>query len=106
MRQAKVYSHGVLAGILTQTDDKKYSFIYEDSFLQNRAYTGISISLPKSQKEYYSDTLFHFFRNLLSEGALRKFQCTMLKIDEQDDFSLLLATAHTDTVGAVTVKEI
>jgi serine/threonine-protein kinase HipA len=41
---------------------------------------------------------------MLSEGANRKLQCIQLRIDEEDNFGLLLATAQFDTIGAITVK--
>lgn len=43
---------------------------------------------------------------MLSEGANKTIQCQTLKIDEDDVFGLLLATAHSDTIGAITVKKI
>jgi serine/threonine-protein kinase HipA len=43
---------------------------------------------------------------MLSEGVNRQLQCRTLKIDENDDFGLLLATAQFDTIGAVTVKPV
>jgi HipA-like protein len=36
----------------------------------------------------------------------RRLQSTLLKIDEEDNFGLLMATAQYDTIGAVTVKPI
>jgi serine/threonine-protein kinase HipA len=41
---------------------------------------------------------------MLSEGVNRKLQSVQLKIDEDDHFGLLLATAQYDTIGAITVK--
>jgi serine/threonine-protein kinase HipA len=41
---------------------------------------------------------------MLSEGVNRKLQSTQLRIDEDDSFGLLMATAQSDTIGAVTVK--
>jgi serine/threonine-protein kinase HipA len=43
---------------------------------------------------------------MLSEGANRQVQSTLLHIDEKDDFGIMLATAQYDTIGAVTVKPI
>lgn len=106
MRKAKIYAHNILAGILTETDDGKYIFRYTDSFLLDKNQTAISPSLPKRQKEFCSEFLFPLFENMLSEGANKAVQCQTLKIDENDSFGLLLATAHTDTIGAITVKEI
>ena len=106
MRRAQVFSNGVLAGMLTETDSGKYIFCYDDSFLIDEKQTAISLSFPKSQREFTSETLFPFFFNLLSEGTNKAIQCQTLKIDENDAFGLLLATAHTDTIGAIIVKKI
>lgn len=106
MRQAEVYSNRVLAGILTETDNGKYIFTYDELFLLDEKQTAISLTLPKSQREYISDTLFPFFYNMLSEGANKAIQCQTLHIDENDFFGLLLETAHTDTIGAITVRKI
>lgn len=106
MRQAQVYSNGVLAGLLTETDSGKYIFCYDDSFLRDEKQTAISLSFPKKQREFFSEILFPFFFNMLSEGTNKVIQCQTLKIDENDAFGLLLATAHTDTIGAITVKKI
>ena len=43
---------------------------------------------------------------MLSEGVNRKLQSTQLRIDEEDNFGLLAATAQYDTIGAITVKPI
>ena len=50
------------------------------------------------------DYLFPYFFNMLSEGANRQVQSTLLHIDEKDDFGIMLATAQYDTIGAVTIK--
>lgn len=104
MRKAEVYDNGILAGLLVQTDEGGFVFRYADSYLMNPATKGVSLTLPKSQPEYRSEVLFPFFFNMLSEGANKLVQCTKLKIDEDDHFGLLLATAGNDTIGAVTVK--
>ena len=106
MRRAQVFSNGVLAGMLTETDSGKYIFCYDDSFLIDEKQTARSLSFPKSQREFTSETLFPFFFNMLSEGTNKAIQCKTLKIDENDAFGLLLATAHTDTIGAIIVKKI
>ena len=106
MRRAQVFSNGVLAGMLTETDSGKYIFCYDDSFLIDEKQTAISLSFPKSQREFTSESLFPFFFNMLSEGTNKAIQCQTLKIDENDAFGLLLATAHIDTIGAIIVKKI
>lgn len=104
MRKADVYYKGVLAGELTEVSRHEYLFKYYDSFFQNDSMPAISLTLPKTKQEYRSRTLFPFFFNLLSEGSNRASQSRLLKIDENDNFGLLLTTAGTDTIGAVTVK--
>lgn len=106
MRKAEVYSNGILAGTLTETDDGKYIFKYDESYLVDASCRAISLSFPKSQTEFVSDFLFPLFFNMLSEGANKDFQCSNLKIDENDDFGLLLATAKYDTIGTITIKEL
>lgn len=60
MRQAEIYSDGVLAGVLTETDEGTYRFRYDDAFLADDKQTAISLSFPKSGKEFTSGTLFPF----------------------------------------------
>jgi HipA-like protein len=105
MKKAEVYKYDIRAGILIE-DDSNYTFIYDDSYYLDNSKPSISLTMPKSQKEYKSKFLFPAFSNLLSEGVNRKLQSRTLKIDEKDSFGLLLATANYDTVGALTVKPI
>lgn len=103
-RIAEIFNNGVLAGTL-QKDDQGYVFRYDDQYFADPARYPISLSLPKTQREFHSKTLFPFFYGLLSEGINKQTQCRLLRIDENDHFSLLLATAGSDTIGSVTVKE-
>lgn len=105
-RKAQVYNNGVLAGILEKTDREQYIFHYDDDYFVNPASTPICLSMPKTQQEYRSPFMFPFFYGLLSEGVNRQTQCRLLRIDEKDHFSLLLATAQSDTIGSITVKEV
>jgi len=106
MRACKVYNNKRLAGILTEIDYQHYTFVYDDAYLSDSKSSAICLAMPKSQQTYQSDGLFPFFFNLLSEGENRKFQSVYLKIDPQDDFGFLLATAQYDTAGSVTVEPI
>ena len=106
MRRALVYNGDVLAGELQKTDDGSYVFSYDYGYLQNDSMPSISISLPKQTEPFISQSLFAFFYGLLSEGNLKSHQCRTLKIDENDDFTRLLKTCHTDTVGSVSVREV
>ncbi|OFY68615.1 MAG: phosphatidylinositol kinase [Bacteroidetes bacterium RBG_13_43_22] len=104
MRKVKVYRNKELAGELIQENPNSYLFRYTDSYLSNDSLPAISLTLPKSRKEYRSECLFPFFYNLLSEGVNRKLQCRLLKIDEKDFFGLLMETAKYDTAGPITLK--
>ena len=106
MRVAEVFTNGVLAGTLSETDDGKYIFQYDDAYLLDGNNRAISLSFPKRKEAYVADELFPFFFNMLSEGANKALQCMTLKIDENDAFGLLLATAGNDTIGAITVKKL
>ncbi|MFC2118920.1 HipA N-terminal domain-containing protein [Bacteroidota bacterium] len=106
MRKAQVYRNGQLAGTLIQHHPKSYEFQYDNVWFTNDKLPSISLTLPKTQQVYESDYLFPCFFNMLSEGVNRKLQCRQLKIDENDYFGLLVATANRDTIGAVTIKPI
>lgn len=104
MRKALVYRNGIVAGVLIEESRTSYIFRYEESYYSDKSRPAISLTMPKTQKEYRSETFFPFFFNMLSEGVNKKLQCQQLKIDEKDYFGLLLATAGTDTIGSITVK--
>lgn len=104
MRKANVYRNGTLAGTLTEVSRAHYVFRYDDHYFMDASKPAVSLTLPKNNQEYTSASLFPFFFNMLSEGANKELQCTHLKIDEEDSFGLLMATAQVDTIGAVTVK--
>lgn len=106
MRKAKVLYNGELAGELTEYDRLNFSFEYNESYYNDPKKPSISLTLPKSKIAYQSKHLFPFFANLISEGVNKKLQCNRLKLDENDDFGLLLATAKNDTIGAITIKAV
>lgn len=106
MRRANVYNNGVLAGELVEDEKRHFHFTYNDSYFADENQKAISLTLPKSQKVYHSETLFPFFFNMLSEGVNRKLQGRTLQLDQRDHFGFLLATANADTIGAITVTEI
>ena len=105
MRKAAVYSNQKLAGYLTENDDNTFTFVYDKEYLVSPGSDAISLTLPLRTEPYQSDTLFPFIFNMLSEGDNKAIQCRRLKIDENDFFGLLLATAGIDTIGAITVTK-
>jgi HipA-like protein len=104
MRKGIVYNNHVPAGELIEQTPSNYTFRYNDTYFSDIEKKSICLTLPKTQKEYHASFLFPFFFNMLSEGVNRKLQCQQWRIDENDHFGLLLATAGTDTIGAITVK--
>lgn len=106
MRKLAIYRNKEYAGTLTEESREEYIFRYDDAYYAATNKPAVSLTLPKSKQEYMSPVLFPFFFNMLSEGANRQLQTRLLKIDEQDNFGLLSATAQYDTIGAITVKPI
>lgn len=107
MRKCEVYIHGTKAGELTELDDNQgYVFAYDKAYQLDAKNPPVSLTLPVREEEYRSDILFSFFSNMLSEGENRAMQAQLLHISPDDDFGIMLATAQTDTLGAVTIKPI
>lgn len=106
MRKAKVLFKNEEAGILTQYDDGSFSFRYHDDWLANNSNPGISLTLPKTGKEFRSKYLFPFFYNMLPEGSNKQVACKLNRIDREDHFGLLMFTAKNDSIGAVRVIQI
>jgi len=106
MIEAHVFWNDVLAGKLTQFTSDRYEFEYDNEWIHDTSTSPISLTMPKSQKVYRSRCLFPVFFNLIAEGANRRLQSRQLRIDDKDYFGLLLATARTDTVGAITVQPV
>jgi len=103
-RSAEVLDNGRRVGLLSRATDK-YVFRYDDGYFQSTE-PAISLSLPKTRQTYISNYLFPFFAGLLAEGTNKSLQTRQLHLDENDDFSRLLLTAHTQTIGAITVREV
>lgn len=106
MRAANVYMNNILAGKLMENNDGSFTFCYDETYFTNPNYSSISPTLPKNQLKHFSETLFPFFFNMLSEGVNKQIQSRKFKIDDEDSFGLLLATAHSDVIGAITIKKI
>ena len=104
-RKARILNNKELAGYLTRGDDG-YTFAYDETYLLNPGRPPISVTFPKTERIYRSDRLFPFFYGLLSEGEDKVLQCRLLKISENDHFTRLLKTAHTETIGSITIHEV
>jgi HipA-like protein len=106
MKMGKVYNNKRLAGIISFDPSEGYVFEYDSHYHEDDSSQSISLTLPKSKKRFVSEELFPFFFGLLSEGVNKQTQCRLLRIDENDHFTLLLKTAHSDTIGSITVEEV
>ena len=101
---AEVLFNGQLAGVLRR-EGKQYSFRYAEAYLRTDQ-PAVSLTLPRRVEAFVAPVLFSFFYGLLAEGVAKQIQCRELRIDENDHMLRLLRTAHTETIGAVTVREI
>lgn len=106
MRKAKIFFKDEVAGLLTQYDDGTFTFCYDEIWFSDKSKPPISLTFPKTIKEYFSENLFPFFYNMLPEGSNKQVVCMLNKIDQNDFFGLLITTAKQDNIGAVRVEKI
>lgn len=105
MRQIDVFYNDTRAGVLIEeTPGKGYSFKYKKEYLLS-GLPPISVTFPKIEDVFVSEYLFSFFANIIPEGTNRKVICRILKIDENDLFSILMAMANKDFIGAVNLRK-
>lgn len=105
MRRGEIYYDDVLAGILTETDDGEYTFIYNDEYILKYPGQFLTFSMPVGNKEYRDKRLFPFFDGLIPEGWLLDIAAKSWKINLNDRMGLLLACCR-NCIGAVGVKPI
>ena len=105
MQKGNVYRNDVLIGEISRNENGDYRFVYHPEYLMMDDAMSISVNLPLQDEAFISDRLFSFFFNMLAEGNIKEIQCRDLKIDPEDNFTRLLKTAHSNTIGSVTVKE-
>ncbi len=100
-RRAEILVQGQLAGILTETD-RGFLFRYFKPYLNSEKPVAVSLTLPLSEEDYISKTLFPFFDGLIPEGWLLNVVRTRWKIPEKDRFGVLLHACR-DCIGDVQV---
>jgi serine/threonine-protein kinase HipA len=105
MRQAEIYYHDVLAGILTETDDGEYTFQYDMLYVETYPQQFITFTMPVTSTIYTDKRLFSFFEGLIPEGWLLDIASKSWKINPNDRMGLLLACCQ-NCIGAVSVKPI
>ena len=104
MRQARIYNHELLAGVLTESETA-YTFQYDADYLKSEAVEAISLTMPLTGKAYNEKILFPFFDGLIPEGWLLDIAEKSWKINRRDRMSLLLACCK-DCIGSVSVVPI
>lgn len=102
-RTAYIYVRDIYCGLLKETDTG-YSFAYDADYLNREDATSVSLTLPLSNEEYQSNTLFPFFDGLAPEGWLLNVVSKNWKLDKKDRFGILLVACK-DCIGNVTVSE-
>jgi HipA-like protein len=103
MRQATVFFKDEEAGVLIQNDDGTFAFRYHDRWFRDSSKAAVSLTLPKTRQQFHSKHLFPFFINMMPEGINKQIICKLNKLDADDYFGLLMASAHNDSIGAVRV---
>ena len=106
MSKGNVYRNEVLVGEIERDHNGLYIFTYDTHYLNRDDALSISVTFPLQSEPFISTYLFSFFFNMLAEGNMKDIQCRDLKIDPDDNFTRLLKTAHSNTIGSITVKEI
>lgn len=102
MKRARVFYQDILAGILTETDDGEYVFVYDKQYIENFPNHFLSFSMPVRSEEYRDNRLFPFFEGLIPEGWLLEIASESWKINRNDRMGLLLACCR-NCIGAVSV---
>ena len=105
MRTAIIKYDNIKAGILKETDDGQYEFLYDESYIQNYSELFITFQMPVRSQPYIHKRLFPFFDGLIPEGWLLNIASETWKINKNDRMGLLLACCK-NTVGAVSVHPV
>ena len=101
MKKAIVKIHNKRAGILTEHQDGRYIFQYDQGYKDDP----VSLTMPVRNEPYEFETFPPFFDGLLPEGIQLEGLLKKYKIDRNDYFKQLVISGG-DLVGAVTVEEI
>ena len=70
MRQAVIKYNNIVAGLLTESDNGAYQFLYNQEYVKNYPYQFITFKMPVSSRPYISNRLFPFFDGQIPEGWL------------------------------------
>ena len=96
MRTADIYVFGKLAGALTENDDGKFSFLYDEQYLNDSSAVAVSCTMPLRSEAYVSDALFPFFDGLIPEGWLLDIAEKNWKLDGRDRMGTTFEFPYSD----------
>ena len=105
MRTAEIFYHEILAGILTETDEGRFIFQYDEKYVLEHPDQFLTFTMPVNKYPYHDKYLFPFFEGLIPEGWLLDVAKTHYKINPNDRLGLLMACCQ-NCIGAVSVKPI
>lgn len=100
-RQADVYVQECKAGVIAEIEDG-YSFRYSPEYLVDSNAVAVSLTLPLTDIEYKSKTLFPFFDGLIPEGWLLYVAQDYWGTPKDDRFGIL-TNACRDCIGDVRI---
>lgn len=103
MRKAKIYYDAIYCGLLTETDDGEYTFLYDGEYVENYPKKFITFNMPVKKEPYSEKPLFPFFEGLIPEGWLLDIASKSWKINKNDRMGLLFACCQ-NCIGAVSVE--
>ena len=104
MKKAKVYMYEKMAGILTE-DENGFHFQYDQYYLKSKEAEPVSLTLPLTNREFESKTMFPFFDGLIPEGWLLDIAQKIWKLNPRDRMEILLKACQ-DCIGAVSIEAI
>ena len=86
-------------------DAERQMLCYLPEYLALPDAGSVCMALPRRKRAYESESLFPYFESILPEGDFARRVCREGLLDRDDRFGMLLALAHTDALGDVTVVE-
>ena len=102
MRTANVYYQDHLAGVLTESDEGEYRFVYDSAYVAAHSRDFIAFSFPVRTEPFVSERFFPFFEGLIPEGWLLDIASKSWKLDARDRMGLILACCRS-CIGAVSI---
>jgi serine/threonine-protein kinase HipA len=105
MRTALIKYNNIESGILSETNDGEFEFVYLPNYILNHEQDCITLTMPVNETIYIEKRLFPFFEGLIPEGWLLEIASTSWRINTKDRMGLLLACCQ-NCIGAVSVHPI